>query len=296
MRNFVLNNFDAFYTMLVSTLVMSNENSAVFANDANKIIDFIGRAYDFDEEKLEKCKQLIDDMSELSLKCEALAFYGRQKSQSQMNDSDFFLSIKCEALCEMDRLVQNKNILPEWFDYSHYQSYAPQKRFYIMQTVGSTGEMITARQTAILLALGIGHKVDFEEAEYRLLQCTYWGDIPSAHLLKEVYRLQNKTKEYDGACEIVDLLERYLTSGRINLNSQIKARYSVEAVETYSCISAIKNEVINSMQIQNIDYSFVEVLMNDDLPFERKMNFINFYSNFEWKMNRFDAVRAKVGF
>lgn len=296
MRNFVLSNYDAFYTMLVSTLIMTNEHSREWYAHQNQIIHFIGSAYNFDSDKIQKCKDIISSLSELSLKSETFAFFGRQRGETELSEKEFFLNIKCEALCAMEKLEKSKNILAEWFDYSHYQAYIPQKRFFIMQNVGSTGEMITARQTAILLALGIGTERNFEEAEYRFLQCMYWGDIPSSHMLAEVYRLQGKEQEYQEALEVVTLLERYLTSGRINLPLSVKANYSTKAIQTYCCISAIKNEVINALEISHIDYSFVEILLSDECTYEQKMNYINFYNRFDWKRFHPDTPRSKVGF
>ena len=182
----IFKNYIAFYNMVLSTTMMSNTQTPELKSDANKIIDFIGRALRLSEAFIDHSKRIIlDDLSSLGLTADQQAVYRSRTFGDNYSDKDILFDIKGDVLTRLQNLsdMHNAEINPSWFDYSHYKTYQSNIRFSKIYTASASGNLLTTRQVGILLALGIGCDTDINEAIHRFTQCVFWGDIPSMFYL-----------------------------------------------------------------------------------------------------------------
>lgn len=279
-------NYEAFYNMVLSTTVMSNALSPAFIADAEKVIHFIGKAYRLDDDFIEDCSSLIlNDLTLLGLHTDQLAIYGDRTLWDEYSDKDVLFDIKGDVLTKLQKMHDDAKgeINPGWFDYSHYKTYQANVRFSKICTASATGDLITTRQTGIMRVLGIGCPVDVKEGIRRLFQCTFWGDIPSAHFISYAYSLIGDEENSAVFHELAELFEKYLKSGCTVLPSSEKNAYSEKAREYYVYASSIKQDVVYAYERYNIDFSFIEALSSPELDYFKKMYYINNYRNQDWR-------------
>ena len=298
----LLKNYEPFYNMVLSTTIMSNTNTRQFKNDANKIISFIGKAYKFDEEFIMTCQNVIlDELDSLSLTTDQAAVYSNRKYGEPYSDKDALFDIKGDVLSKLHNLVdtkENPEVNPSWFDYSHYKTYYPEVRFAKIRTTSVSGNLIATRQVGILEILGIGCTKDIDAGIKRLIQCVYWGDIPSMYYLAYSFQLNNNTEKSNLFYEIAELADKYLKEGITILPTDIKEKYSEESCMYFALISSIIQDIIYAEHKISIDFSFVEAVSSNDLDYYKKMYFINNYKNKEWKFetNSSEKPKNKLGF
>ena len=297
----IFNNYEAFFTMLTSTMLMSNNPCGSFNNDCNEIIDFVASAYSLDEKTVEDCKECIYKiLSPISLVADRNAIFGGREFGDDLSDDDVLSDIKCDVISALERIskLNSPCINPDWFDYNHYLSYNSSVRYQEIKLASSSGNIIANRQVAILLALGIGTEKNLEESETRLLRGALWGDIPSVKLLARLYAITNNTKMQQIFSEVALLTDKYLHAGYTVIPEKEKANYSEESITYYVYISSILQDIVYAYNRQNIDFSFLEALMTDSLDYFKRMYYINNYERKEWKDLTNSALNPtkKIGF
>ena len=281
----IYENFSAFYLMTVSSTLLSNFSDEALDEDSRKVIDFIGKAYDLDEELIEYIKPIIiDELTTISLLEDVEAFHSTRERYSSVNEFDRLYAIKCDAILEIIQVGEEKQIglKKEWFNYSHYKPYTAPIRFKELSIAASTGNILANRTVAILSYLGIGTPVNVEGAILRLKQCIFWGDIASIFLLSEIYE-QGKDVQNMRIYKDLASLASYIEEGRTLIPENEARKLSYESRMLFAFISSIKQDIILNYQKTNIDYSFVEVMLLDSIEYAKKMNFINNYQKQEWK-------------
>lgn len=297
----VLKNYEAFYTMLSATVIMSNTPSGTFKADCDKIIELIGDAYGLDNKLILDCKQLIyKSLAPISLLADKNAIFSGRRYGDELNDEDVLFDIKCDVISGFERMAKAKVpcINPDWFDYRHYFSYNSFVRFKELLQSAAAGNVVLNRQVAILLALGIGCEADLEESYNRLLCGALWGDIPSIRLLARIAGLKGERKKAKIFKETAELADKYLFAGHTLVPEKDKANYSEEAVIYYIYISSILQDIVFANKIEDIDYSFIEALRCENLDYYKRMYFINNYERKEWKdiTNSAENPSKKIGF
>lgn len=289
-------NYEAFYTMVISTTIMSNTRSPKFDEDSEKIIKFISDAYSFDEQfSKDAAKVIIGDLSLMSRMGDFHAFKGSIQPSSEVDDAlhqlyeikgDVFISLK---------MLSKVSIDGSWFDYSMYKLYEPARRAYQIRNLSSFGNLTTTRQMGILYALGIGVPKDYELAQMRLTQSALWGDIPSMHLLSHVYHLAGNEEKSKLMAEVAQLCHKYLMEGCTVLPDEVKKNFSEEACRYFAYISSIKQDIINASNAHKINFSFLEAVMSDKLDFFKRMDYINNYSAAAWKDLTNSSIKSTPG-
>ena len=189
----------------------------------------------------------------------------------------------------------NNSYYKSSFNYNHLRSYYAENRFNELQEASVLGYIDINRTTAIMLALGIGVKQNRESAIYRLKQCALWGDIASLYLLKALYQEDEKEAQI---YKDLTLLSSYFLEGRTIIPKKDEGKYLKEAKELFAIISSVRQDIVLSLNITNIDYSFVEVLLLDKLDYYQKMAFINQYKEGTWKeiSNSSNDPNKRLGF
>ncbi|MBQ3572000.1 MAG: hypothetical protein IJA15_04140 [Clostridia bacterium] len=301
MLNHLFENYEAFYTMLTSTMVTSNRPSGTFNEDCNAMIDFIGSAYALSEEAIKSCKECIYvSLAPISLVVDKKAIFSNRQYTEYLSDVDVLNDIKCSVISFLERLSKSNapSINPDWFDYNHYFSYNARVRYEELKVAASGGNVVINRHIGLLLALGIGVERDLEESATRLKRCVLWGDIPSIKLLAKVYELQGKKEIASTVKEIAQLAEKYLHAGYTVIPEEIASKYSQQAVNYYSIISSVLQDVVYAFNKQNIDFSFVEAISSEGLDYYKRMYYVNNYQRTEWKdvTNSAYNPAKKIGF
>ena len=297
----IFNNYEAFYTMLTSTVLMSNTPSGSFVEDCDKIIEFIGNAYCLDESVVCECKESIyKSLAPISLIVDKNAVFNGRNFGDVLSDKDVLNDIKCDVIASLERISKSNIpcINPDWFDYNHYFSYNACVRHEEIKQASSSGNVIANRQIGVLLALGIGAEANLKESCNRFLRGALWGDIPSLKLLAHTLKLNGNEKEAKTFSETAELADKYLHSGYTVVPKEEKTNYSEEAVTYYVYISSILQDIVYAYNKQNIDYSFIEALLTEELDYYKRMHFINNYERKEWKdlTNSAHNPSKKIGF
>lgn len=298
-REFFKRHYNALYTMLISTSLLSNTRTEAFFSDSREVISFIAKAYGLNDSELEYCINAIEGASEVNLIADQLAVFSTRGGDEELSDSDILMDLKGEVLLLYNRFSKGDvpYVNPVWFDYNRYIPYKPEIRYYEINIASATGDIIITREAGLMKALGLGCDRDYTEAERRFKQCLYWGDNASAHLLAYLYKLLGNEDKARFFGEVADLCDKYLNSGITIVPEEIRANYSEEACTEFAYISSIKLDIVYPYKRNEIDFSFVEAFLSDELDFYQKMRFINNYEKKEWREVTNSSTRpVKLGF
>ncbi len=296
----IFKNYESFYNMVLSTTILGNSMCDALETDSDKVISFIGSAYNLENEYIDNCKDIIiNHLSRLGKTTDQQAVYASRHIDDVYSDSDCLYDIKGDVLLALQNIAEKEDTInPGWFDYSHYKSYEPYIRFKKIYMTSSTGNIIATRQVGILHALGIGCEVSYDKAIERLLQCSRWGDIPSMHYLSYVYKLSGDEKNAKLYKEVALISEEYLRTGVTVLPENVHKTYSEDACTIFVYISTILQDVIYLHRVKNINFSFLEAVFSPTLGHYERLDYINNYSKLAWKNITNSATRPskKAGF
>lgn len=301
MLNTIFNNYEAFYTMLTATMIMSNTPSGTFKSDCDQIIQLIAQSYGLEEAVINDCKDCIyTSLEPIKLVIDRNAIFSSRKFNDQLTDHDVLNDIKCNVISALERIAKSNSafINPDWFDYTHYLSYNAHVRYEEIKFSASGGNLIANRQIGILLALGIGTEQDLKESANRLIRCALWGDLPSLKILARVYGLIGDKENHKIFTQTAKLADKYLHAGYTVISEEDRKECEEEAVEYYLLISSILQDIVYAFNKQNIDYSFIEAILSSDLDYFKRMYFVNNYERKEWKdvTNSARNPAKKIGF
>lgn len=295
----IFENYEAFYTMLVSTTMLSNTITKDVAADSEKVIDFVGKAFGLNARLIEQCKDIVlRKLSFVALISDAKAMYNSVQPQDKHDEETVLCEIKSNVLEEIFNLGGNNHDRLRHFDYTHYNAYEPHVRFFKICQASSTGNIVATRQVGIMKMLGIGCEKNVYEAISRLLQCSIWADVPSMYLLAHCYAAIGNDEKSQIFLQLAKLCEKYLLAGITVLPQEARNAVSEDAAIYYAYVSTILQDVILAYKVFDIDYSFVEAITSDSLDYFQRMNFINNYDKKEWKNVTNSAIRPskRIGF
>ena len=199
MANKILKHYDAFYNMVLLTTLLSNVTDERFDEDAKKIINVIGQAYELDEGIINECIRLItEELVIIPRNKDRNKFLDKQGIESKNNSLNAMLSIKCDvlfAISELNRRI-GSSLDGDWFDYSNYHTYNPELRYAQIRKAAVTGDLIVNKMIAMMNYIGLGSSKDEPLAILSFKQCMIWGDMFSVNMLKHIYRNKD-TKQYE---------------------------------------------------------------------------------------------------
>lgn len=297
----IFKNYEVFYNMVLSSTLMSNSYSEEFITDSRKITDFIGKAFEKDDDFIKNATDIIhNQLNTLALITDQQAIYSSRNFGDTYSDSDSLFDIKGDVLAKLNNLGKVLPSFATWYDYTHYNTYQADIRYYKIKETSSSGELLTTRQAGILNALGIGCEVNYTASIRRLSQSAFWGDIPSMYYLAYVYGLAGNEKNSKIFYEVAHLASQYLNDGYTVLPDESKKANSVEACEWYAIISSIKRDIVCNIESSNhnsfIDFSFIEVITLENLTYSDRMRYTNAYFQKEWKTVTNAPQRKTLGF
>ena len=294
------NNYLAISDALLLVTMLSNNFNEALDNDASKVIDLIGKAFSFSNQEIEELKKLVcDDLTVISTTEDVKAFY----SNNGYNDFPAIaelLHLKAEAILKIDNIknIFNKNEDNQFlFDYQYLKPYYAEIRFNELENASSKGNVDINRCVAMMLALGIGVERNIDAAIYRFKQCAFWGDIPSLYYLAYLYKEKEDEKNAKMFANLVSL-SIHLLEGITILPEKEKAKYDNETINNYVLIASIKQDIILYYKINEINFSFVELILLDTVDYYTKMKCINHYENQYYKeiTNSSNDPNKRIGF
>ena len=278
-------NYLAVSDALLASTMLSNEFDENLNSDTIKIIDFIGSAFNLSKKDIDECKKLfLDDLTIISTTADVDAYLSH-RGDKEFPEIKGFLYLKCEAIQKLDNIyhdLANSPFNQFFFDYKYLRPYSPDIRFKELEETSLKGNVDINRTVAILQVLGIGCPKDLGAAIYRFKQCAFWGDVSSLYYLSYLFKEKGDEKN---AKLYIDLskLSSNLFEGRTVIPNEKKNSYEKSVTETYELIASIKQDIVLAYRITDIDYSFVEVILMDDVDYFTKMECVNNYRAQTWK-------------
>lgn len=274
--------------IILHTTILSNNISDEYEKDAKKIIDFICEAYNSNENDA-YFKLVTYDISNLSTFDEYEMMLNRRNYDTNHNELDFYYDLKGRAINRLKNLAlasySQKGLLDIFasFNYDKVLIYEANERRDEIINGAMYGNVELALNSGILYALGIGGAKDLNIAKLRFLQAAYWGCFPAFKYVKLICEKQNDlkmAKVYEGlymACN------KFLACGITKIPEEHKKEYSNEVSDLFVLISSIYLDIIIEKHLYNINYSFVEVMLLENISILAKLSFIDKYDRGEWK-------------
>lgn len=287
--------YEAFQLMVLSSTLLGNKKDKLWCQDSDRIISIIGSAYAMSEDLIIQAQSLIKDkLFEIELVADTdYNFFNNDNLHDNVDESILY-DLKSKTITYLQNYFSPKH--QYWLDYRHYNTYHPSIHFYNMLQASKSGNVIACRQLGILYALGIGVNQDLKHAILKFSQSAYWGDLPSIYLLTKAYQMDQQDQNHTIHLEVVHLAEKYLNTGVTLLPDEEVA--SNEAKMIYIYLASIYQDVVAHRLEEQIDYSFVEVILLPHLDYRKKMHYINHYQEGAWKdaTNSTSSPESKFGF
>ena len=294
------NSYLAISDILLSVTMLSNNFNEQLEKDTLLIMDFVSKVFNLKEKDQQKYQDLIlNDLTMLST-IDDVNYYmedGAARLYPKISEPLYLKAKTINKLYDIYSSFQREG--KEWFafDYRNLRDYYPGMRFEEIESASAYGNIDINKVTAILLALGIGCKKDINAAINRFKQCAYWGDVSSLFYLAFLL-LEKKDEQQASLYQNLASLSEAFLEGRTILTKEEMKKYDEETRQNYVIISSIKQDIVLAYRKNDIDYSFVDVILMNDIDYYTKMAFINKYQEKEWKEltnSSFDP-KKKLGF
>lgn len=290
----------AFYEMVKITTYLCNNVTDEYKNDAEKIIDFVGKAYGFEPELIEYAKEeIFNQLAAIQTDEDSETYRSLKREPNKSVDvTNPLLKFKNNALTEILNIDFKATQLKQvWFDYSYPNDYNAKIRYIELSTSSGSGVIDINKTVAIMEYLGIGTEKDEESAIRKFKQCMYWSDIASIKFLEYIAK-ERKNEEKTKVYSELYSLSSYLNDGITVLPKEEKEKCNPKTAELFVLISSIKHDIIYRFNAQLIDYSFTEIMIDEAVIYHKKLGFINTYNSLRWTDETNSAIEAtpKMGF
>ena len=286
MNKEILDNIEIINEILMSTTLLSNNSCLKWKQDSYKLIEFICEAYDVNHLKDEFCRVITQEVNNLSLINEYSGLRREHEFSDEYSELELIYNLKGKTLVKIaniDKKLESFNSSStKEFTYDDSTSYFPTERFDIILKASSYGDPQLTCQVGLMYALGIGTDVDYDFAIIRLKQAAYWGYIPAIKYLANIYGRLNDVLNYDKYSQLYEVCYMYFYDGIPAIPEKVKHKYTKEVDEEFSVITSIYQDIVIPRS-KRIDYSFLELIFNDKINFNKKMEMINTYDSMKWK-------------
>lgn len=274
----------AFYEMVKITSLLCNNSTEEYLEDARKIIDFVGKSFGLKDELISFCeKQILDDLTVIQTEEDTKTYRSlKQQEHPAVDVSNPLIKFKYNAIVSiLDLTGKDSQLNKVWFDYSYPNDYNAIIRYSEIKSSASAGFVDINKTAAMLECLGIGIEASLSGAKRKFKQCMYWGDECSIRYLAQIAK-QEGNKEEAAIYDELSTLSNLINDGITVLPKEMKGKISKKTNELFNIITSIKHDVIRRYDIRLIDYSFVEVMMDDEIDYAKKLGYINDYRSFGW--------------
>lgn len=285
--NVFFENIELTKQIILYTTLLSNNASNSWEEDCGKIIDFICSAYNSNN-LVDDYKRLISyDISNLSMINETKLIFNKKEYNDDFSDLEILYDIKSRSMIIIKMLserLKTYNIgLFTNFDYSNIIPYNSVDRRNSILKASCFGDVELSVMSGLLFATGIGGNNNLRLAKLRFLQAAFWGYFPAFIYASKVSQLLGDEEDSSFYGELYSACSKFLTQGVTMIPQSLNDKYSKKTREYFSLISSIYFDVVVLYKLSNIVFSFVEVMLIDELSINEKMNYVNHYNEYKWK-------------
>ena len=280
----LLSNYDGFYLMVRSVAMLGTKNSDEFDRDALLLIDFIGKAYHWEQENINYAAEVIlGEMMRVGLASDYLALASTELLDEAIKENMLLYEIKGHAIEDVNRAEAIGENFGQRIEYeikngmgyaSFHHEYEPRFRFAQVNKLSENGECMTLFQKALMLILGIGCDSNIASAQRILQNLLVWGEKPAAAILSFLWECENDKNMQSYYSKIYDRLSKTEYSEDIQENDKIE--------ELYLLINSIKSIIIKTYRIKEVDMLFADLINSDEVNFQEKINLIKRYKDGSW--------------
>ena len=279
-------NIECTKEIILYTTILSNNASEKWEEDAKKIIDFICLAYDL---KLEDdyLKLIAYEISNLSTLNEYRLLFSKANFSDNFEDINVLYDIKGRAMTTINQIfkrIENVNFgMFSYFDYNSVNPYNDIERRTSLLQASRFGDVELSVMAGILYATGIGGKQNLRLAKLRFLQAAYWGCFPAFKYVAIVSKMLEEIEDYNFYSEMYSACSGFLSEGVTMIPNDYKNKYTKKTQEYFSLVASIYFDVVILYRLSTINYSFIEVMLLEDLSISEKMKYVNSYNEYKWK-------------
>lgn len=299
----LLNNCEAFNLMTKSVAMLGSKSSDAFLKDAAVIIDFIGKAYEWPQERIDTAtKTILGEMMRVGLVSDYLALGSAEMLDEETKKNMVFYEIKGRAIEEVNRSEMLAATTGQRAEYetknsmgysSFHHIYEPHIRFLQIKKAADSGEMTAMLEEALMLICGIGCEHDIVSAQWLLQNLLIWGDKTAALILSFLWgREENEEMQNYYEC----IYER-IGDNRPLFDGDTEKGERKESDNTCIVIAAIQSFIIKGSGKRDVDMLFADLINCENLSFEEKLELIKKYKDGSW-LNKLKEkeIKKPIGF
>lgn len=299
----MLNQYEPFYLMTRSAAMLGTKSSDAFNRDAAAIIDFIGKAYCLSQETIDDAaKVILGEMMRVGLASDYLALASSEMLDSETRKNMILFEIKGRAIADVNRSEiigsgfgsRAEHEIRNNMGYcSFHHEYDPRLRFAQVKKIADNGDVTAMLEEAFLLILGIGCQSDMVFAQRLLQNLLVWGEKAAAVILSFLWEREGDSEMHDFYDNVVDTM----SSNRLFLDMQNHSETQDLAEQFCILISAVQSVIIRGCGRKEVDMIFADLISRDDVPFEKKLEWIRKYQEGNW-LNQWTErkTRQAIGF
>ena len=302
-RSDLLNNCEAFNLMTKSVAMLGSKSSDAFLKDAAVLIDFIGKAYEWPQERIDTAtKTILGEMMRVGLVSDYLALGSAEMLDEETKKNMIFYEIKGRAIEEVNRSEMLAATTGQRAEYetknsmgysSFHHIYEPHIRFSQIKKAADSGEMTAMLEEALMLICGIGCESDMVSAQWLLQNLLIWGDKTAALILSFLWGREENEEMQSYYKNIYEKIG----NNRPVFDGDTEKGERKESDNACIIISAIQSLIIKGSGKRDVDMLFADLINCENLSFEEKLELIKKYKDGSW-LNKLKEkeIKKPIGF
>ena len=284
----LLDHLDAFYLMTRAVAMLGTQASEEFNRDASVLIDFIGKVYDWPQERIESALSLIlGEMMRIGLMEDYLALSSVDLLDDIEEENMILYEIKGRAIEEVNR----SEIMASSTDHrvehelksksgyiAFHHVYEPRLRFAQIKRSAEGGDIIAMWQESLMLILGIGCRSDIAAAQRLLQNMLIWGEKSAAAILCYLWNYEGDSEMCSFYLNVFDLLDQ----NRFFSFEDEERNFRDNAEEYCILITSVRSVIILGCGRKEVDMLFADLINREDIGFSEKIDLIRSYKDSSW--------------
>lgn len=299
----LLDHYDAFYMMTRTAAMLGTKNSEPYNRDASALIDFIGKAYGWPQNRIQSALSLIlGEMMRVGLTADYLALASTELLDDSAKENMILYEIKGRAIEEANRSeimgpTSGQRVgfeIRNSMGYgSFHHAYEPRLRFAQIKKSADNGDMMAMIQEALMLILGIGCQNDIVSAQRLLQGLLVWGEKSAAVILGFLWGREGNNEMQAFYKDVFELLNenRFFSEQEEGNDPRDNAE------EFCILIAAVQSCIVRGSGRKEVDMLFADLISREDMELDEKLELIRKYKDGSW-LNHLIQFKGKqpIGF
>lgn len=276
------------------SLLLCNTASEELGEDIKRLVDFMQKAYGQPLPNL--APAILEGIEKLGTFQDTEAYSNSIDYDFEPEETSLLDQLFVNAMGQIRKLTRTLGATfhAEWFDYSTRRVYDPAIRYNQLALSSVIGLPVLERAVGLCLALGIGVKADLNAAKARFRNCLFWGDGFSLRFLRELAKEEGSAEELAYYDDLLALW-RYLDLG-LTVVPQNESGRLEKAKEDFALIASIRQDIVLGEKRHTIDFSFLNVIFDEEILYADKLHFIDSYAKREWAGAAEARLNPNIGF